>query len=198
MRQILFIHGGDTFDSHEEFMAALSTYSVDPYAKMRKWRMTLQDELQGTYAVLLPEMPNKQNASYDAWKLWFEKYLPHLHAGDVLVGHSLGAAFLIRYLSEERLPISVSGVYLIATPFFCEDSPAGGDFRFNTRSLQQVLGNTKNLVFYHSEDDQVVPFSDLRHFLEHFPQARTMIFKDRGHFVQESFPELLEDLRGAF
>lgn len=195
MQQIIFIHGGDTFDTHAEFMTALSSYAVDPYAQKKKWRASLQSDLQQTHTVMLPEMPNKQNARYDAWKLWFEKYVPYLKEGDILLGHSLGAVFLTKYLSEEELPMTLKALYLIAAPFFSEDSKEGGDFRFKADLLPQILKKCENIVLYHAEDDPVVPFADLKRFAEHLPGARTVVFKDRGHFLQESFPELLEDLK---
>jgi predicted alpha/beta hydrolase family esterase len=74
-------------------------------------------------------MPNTMNAKYGEWKVWFEKYFSHIHGIEhhasakttleriaekkehekdlkklVLVGHSLGAIFLMKYLSESGFP----------------------------------------------------------------------------------------------
>jgi hypothetical protein len=41
----------------------------------------------------------------------------------------------------------------------------------------------------------VVPFSDLRCFASALPGSIERPFKDRGHFSQDDFPELVADIR---
>ena len=54
----------------------------------------LQEVLGGEYDVLLPRMPNKNNAKYLEWKIWFERMIPFLNKEIILVGYSLGASFI--------------------------------------------------------------------------------------------------------
>lgn len=76
----------------------MATREVNPFEEKKRRRMTLQEQLP-EFKVIKPEMPNKDMARYSAWKLWFKKYLPFLDSEKLIViGHSLGAMFLIKYL----------------------------------------------------------------------------------------------------
>ena len=76
----------------------MATREVNPFEEKKRRRMRLQEQLP-EFKVIKPEMPNKDMARYSAWKLWFEKHLPFLDSEKLIViGHSLGAMFLIKYL----------------------------------------------------------------------------------------------------
>ena len=47
----------------------------------------------------------RTNARYEEWKIWFERMIPFLNDNVILVGHSLGGIFFVKYLSENLLPI---------------------------------------------------------------------------------------------
>jgi hypothetical protein len=92
----------------------MATREVNPFEEKKRRRMTLQEQLP-EFKVIKPEMPNKDMARYSAWKLWFEKYLPFLDSEKLIViGHSLGAMFLIKYLGENQFPLSISQLHLVA------------------------------------------------------------------------------------
>src|SRR4051812_10882369 len=105
-KQVVVIHGGDTFGTYEEYIAFLKDFAIDSLEYFMKmgWKDTLQESLGGAYQVILPKMPNKINAKYVEWKVWFEKLLPLLNNEIILIGHSLGGTFLAKYLSENKLP----------------------------------------------------------------------------------------------
>ncbi|MBU2103945.1 alpha/beta hydrolase, partial [Patescibacteria group bacterium] len=112
-----------------------------------------------------------------------------------LVGHSLGGIFLAKYFSEHTLLVSIAGLWLIAAPFDTEDTDYSlADFTL-PESLENVSKQAKHTVLYHSTDDPVVPFSALDKYKEKLPEATVRIFSDRGHFLQERFPELIEDIQ---
>ncbi len=62
-------------------------------------------------------MPNKTNAQFEEWKIWFEKFIPFLNDGVILVGHSLGGVFLAKYLSENKFPKKIGGVFLVSAVY---------------------------------------------------------------------------------
>jgi hypothetical protein len=45
----------------------------------------LSAELKSEYQFFKPEMPNKFNASYMVWKVWFEKVLSYLNNEDLVL-----------------------------------------------------------------------------------------------------------------
>jgi len=198
MRQIFVIHGGNTYETREEFLEYLRTEPVELSRLKPKqdWKANLQNTLGEDYEVYLPQMPNKQSANYEEWKLWFERIIPLMSDNAILVGHSLGGLFLAKYLSEETFPLQLRGVFLIAPPFDydTESSKSLASFAL-PETLSAFADQVKMIQLYHSADDTVVPISNLAGYQKALPYARASVFADRGHFNQESFPELVADIK---
>lgn len=192
--QLLVIHGGDTFATYEEYIEDLKSINVDPYrSSFKGWKSKLADELGEHFDVIQPSMPNKQNAKYLEWKIWFEKHLPFLDDGAVLMGHSLGGMFLAKYLSEEPMTKKIRATILVAA---CYDIGVP-DFSLheNFSFMQSQAGK---VILMHSKDDEVVPFSHLEMYADALPESDLVIFDDRGHFHQETFPEMIQVLQSIF
>ncbi|HWH07447.1 MAG TPA: alpha/beta fold hydrolase [Candidatus Paceibacterota bacterium] len=196
-KQVVVIHGGETFDTYEDYLAWLTAYELDlEKGTTKRWKSTLAEELGEEYEVILPTMPNGFNAKYAEWKIWFEKHIPHLRDGVALVGHSLGGIFIAKYLSEETFPKSIASVHLVAAPFDTADANYSlADFVL-PESLEKMAEQAARIYLYHSTDDPIVPFTDLAKYQSKLPYARTSIFADRDHFRMESFPELVADIQG--
>lgn len=194
-KQIVVIHGGDTFENQEAYLNFLKNYEIDiERYKISKddWKPDLRQKLGSDYEVILPIMPNKTNARFEEWKIWFEKIIPFLNEEIILIGHSLGASFLVKYLSENNLPKKLKAVFLVSGVF---DTDTEG-YTLHSFSLPEKLDlQTENIYLYHSKDDPVVPFSALENFAQIFPKAHTRIFEDRKHINQEEFPELVQDIQ---
>lgn len=196
MKQIVVIHGGDAFDSYEAYFEHLKEVKVWLEDFERKsWKSWLYGELGQDYQVFPLRMPNANNAKYSEWKLWFEKYLPFLNDGVVLLGHSLGGIFLAKYLAENQLPIRVQATLLVAPPFDT-DNEAGslGDFVL-PGSLEKLSEHGGAIHIFHSEDDTVVPYQEIDKYANKLPSATLHRFSDRGHFISETFPEVLDVIR---
>ncbi|GHV22607.1 hypothetical protein FACS1894176_11050 [Bacteroidia bacterium] len=115
MQQIIHLHGGDAFPDMETFYTYLKQKNYDPLKEKKYWREWLKQQLP-EYQVFLPQMPNGRMASYTARKIWFEKLFPYLNdEGTILIGHSLGATFLLKYLSENIFPQPISKLCLVAS-----------------------------------------------------------------------------------
>lgn len=193
--QVVVIHGGDTFETYEEYLTFLKSHPFDlERLKQKRWKENLPEKLGEPFDVIRPEMPSKWNAKYPEWKIWFEKIIPFLNDGVVLVGHSLGGTFLAKYLSESKFPKRILATFLVAAPF----DDQGADFSLADFSLPESLSPFEvqgGVIFlYHSANDPVVPFVDLAKYRKAIPSAKARIFTDRGHFDQEDLPELIEDI----
>ena len=195
-KQIVVIHGGDTFEKYEEFLSFLKNFQIDPdYFKNKGWKDTLQDKLGEDFEVIAPNMPNKINAKYLEWKIWFEKYFQFLNEGVIFVGHSLGGTFLAKYLSENSFPKKIKALLLVATPFDDEDSDESlNDFALPV-SLAKITEQAGKIYLFHSKDDPVVPFEQVNKYKKALPNSEIIAFTDRQHFNQELFPELVELLK---
>lgn len=194
-KQIVVIHGGETFDSYDAYLTFLASYQIDfDHLGTKGWKSSLIDILEESHDVIAPRMPNAMNAKYKEWKMYFEKYIPHLENGVQLVGHSLGGIFLAKFLSENIFPKTIGATFLVAAPYGNTDSYSLADFVLPD-SLELLSKQSPAIFLYHSEDDPIVSFTDLHTYATKLPGSIVRTFSDRGHFDQESFPELIADLQ---
>ena len=201
MKQVFFIHGGTSaFDTYEQFIDYLKGKTVDlTQANTRAWPQLLQDALGHECEVFWLRMPNRENARYDEWRIWFSKYVPLMKDGAILIGHSLGAIFLAKYLATERISARIAGTFLVAAPHSSGGSGAWardmGQFSV-PEDLAQFESQGGKIFLYHSKDDNIVDFGELAKYQAALPNATVRIFDNRGHFYgQESFPELVADIQ---
>jgi predicted alpha/beta hydrolase family esterase len=194
-KQIVVIGGGDTFETYEQYLDWLKDFKIDIErykTGVDDWKPWLRLVLGEEYEVILPQMPNKFNARYDEWKLWFEKFIPHLYDGVILIGHSLGGSFLAKYLSENVFPKKIKAVMLVSAVY---DKDSDGYSLLSFAPSATLDFQTENIFLYHSKDDPTVPFSALEQFHKALPNAKVLVFEDRKHLNQPEFPELVEDIK---
>ena len=194
MKQIVIVHGGSSFNSYENYLDSLknSPLHYERLLLAQKWREWLAQTING-YDVLLPNFPNKQNARYEEWKIYFEKLLPLLDSDVQLVGYSLGAMFLAKYLHESPLSPPVRRLVLVSPCYDDESVEDLGSFRVT--SATGLEKSAREIHLFHSKDDPVVPFTELAKFQRDLPTAKVHTFEDRNHFFQPTFPELKELLK---
>jgi predicted alpha/beta hydrolase family esterase len=194
-KQIIFIRGGETFDNDEDFYEYLRTVKCNPYHTIKEWRDWIIWALEETYDLICPLMPNKQSADYNAWKIWFERHFEFITDDKpVLIGHSLGGGFLLKYLSENDFPKKVSQLHLVA-PYLENEGlylERLNTFLFDLKKINKISDMCDEIHLWHSKDDNVVPFHNGELVKENIPSVEFHIFEDRGHFRQPAFPELLE------
>lgn len=195
-KQILIIGGGDTFKTYEEYLDSLRKFDIDiERFKSDKvdWKPWLRKNLGDEYEVIIPQMPNKTNAQYEEWKIWFEKIINQLNQEVILIGHSLGGAFLSKYLTENKVNKDIMAVFLVAAVYEC-DSHGKTLASFELPKVGINL-QSDDVYLYHSKDDPVVPFSELDKYIKALPNAVVRILQDKKHINQEEFPELLNDIK---
>lgn len=196
-QQVVLIHGGDTYDTYEEYLADLTESKQDADDFMddqeRRWRDRMHEVLGAGYEVFNPEMPNWMNAKYELWKIWFEKMLEYVHDGAIYVGHSLGGIFLAKYFAEK--PMRIPGaIFLVSAPFAQRGEKGMADFILPD-DLSKLVALGPKVHLYHSEDDPIVSFEDFEKYKKLLPTASARAFKKGGHFITTDFPELVAELR---
>ncbi len=182
-KTVIIIGGGDSFSTEEEMLTSLKTQIINIRAQKTDWKTNLSKQLTKLgIEVFYPQMPNKHQANYRAWVIWFEKYLSQIDPENelFLVGHSLGGNFLLKYLSENHLP--VKQLHLVAA---CTSAPG-----FVVTETGLVSQNCEQIYLYHSTDDPVVPFEEVNKIHQWLPQAQKLVFHNRGHFNLPILPEI--------
>lgn len=195
MQQVVVIGGGDTFDTYDEYLAALRG-RVLTLDRLRGggWKSTLSSALGDGYEMLSLRMPCPDNAKYLEWKIVFEQLLPILSVPTIFIGHSLGGIFLAKYFSEERKFEKARALFLVAAPYGSCDGYSLVDFTL-TDDLKGLASSDIPIHLYQSKDDPIVSFSNLDQYVRALPKAIPHVFTDRGHFLTEEFPELVEGIR---
>lgn len=197
MTQIFIIHGGDAFDSYEEYLTNLQSKTAHlERMKPGGWKMDLQKNLGEGFDVYSPSMPNANNAKYMEWKMWFEKIVPLMANEVILVGHSLGGIFLVKYLSEETFPKRILATFLVAAPFNTPIEHPLADFVL-VKDLEGLRKQGGKTFVYHSVDDVVVPYANAELYQRALPEAVFRSFSDRGHFNQGRFVEVERDIQSC-
>jgi predicted alpha/beta hydrolase family esterase len=198
-KQVILIHGGSCWKTRAEYLADLkATKFVVGFFPRAGWHKNLQKDLGADCKVLLPDMPNWQNARYDEWKIWFEKALAVSGADPVVVGHSLGGIFLIKYFSETIQHPKIRAMLLVGTPYqTVSQNPDFGNFALQ-RQPRRLAGLGSKIRFYHSQDDPIVDFGDVKKYQKVLPGAVIKTYANRGHFIQNHFLDLAKDIRSIF
>ena len=153
--------------------------------------------------VAVPQFPLDQQQNLSNWFKAFEATVGQLTSGHVLVGHSIGAAFVLRLL--ERASVKVAGAVLVA-PFARQlDNP---DFDpFNATFVEPAFDWTKirkaadKFIVYSGDNDPYVPTSVGAEVARELGCECNLI-EGGGHLNASSgylsFERLLGDLRKAF
>lgn len=179
-RQVLFIQG-----------AGKGAYKED-----KKLVASLRQLLGREYEVHYPAMRNEDDADYETWKRLIEENLAALDGTVIVVGHSLGASILIKCLAE-GVTRRITGIFLIATPFWGSDKGwkyEGYEALALPEGHANQLPSHARIFFYHSRDDEIVPFAHLALYTQKFPQATIRELNGRGHQLHNDLSEVVEDI----
>ena len=136
-------------------------------------------------------MPCKQNAHYNEWRIWFERHIQFMNNNIVLIGHSLGGNFLAKYLSENKLPISIKQLHLISASY----KKFEDDFKITEFPKNFSQNDIEEVHIYHSTDNDLVPISESEKYHVDIQNSIFHKFSDRGHFLGKTFPELFENIK---
>jgi predicted alpha/beta hydrolase family esterase len=138
-----------------------------------------------------PEMPLPWKPEYSAWSKELERF--SITPETILVAHSCGAGFLVRWLSEHS-DVRVGKVVLVA-PWIDPDRTGGTgeffDFTFDSRLPERTAQTT---IFVSKDDFDGVHIST-KMIREAIPGVGYREFDTYGHFTQVTeFLELRDEL----
>lgn len=157
------------------------------------WFPWIQKQLiVNDYHVWAPDIYHSYSPEYLIWKQEIERYT--FNSDSLMVGHSCGAGFLLRWLSENKL--SPSKVVLVA-PWIDPLHRISSDF-FDFKFDFQLPERTR-LTIYFSDNDHDEVNQSVEIINAKYPNITYRNFEGYGHFCSSDigsneFPELLEDL----
>lgn len=183
MKNAVIVHGSD---SKKHYLRADT-----PSNSNLNWLPWLQNQLliRGIVAQT-PEFPENYDPKYDVWSETFAQFT--LTKETILVGHSCGAGFLLRWLSEHP-GISVDSLYLVS-PWMDPDKVFTEDFFAG--EIDEFLSDRINRIVLFKSDDDFVPNIE-KSFIKveaALPRAEVIMLQRRKHFCDSEFPELLDKI----
>jgi len=201
MSKIFYIHGGTTHSTKEKFYEYLENKTVELEKREPIWTDHL-DENFPNHQIIRISMPNKVNADYKAWEIMFRKYTPHITSKDIIISFSLGATFLLKFLSRNNLATSPKQLVLVAGPIDSEGSPEelcnGFESKPTELDSKTLQSQSHNMHLFYATDDQIVPIIQMQKIQAHLPHAKFIELQNRGgHFITSDFPELVNLIKNA-
>ena len=178
-KTVLFIHGVGEGAYEEDGRLAAS----------------LQNALGSAYEVRYPKMVNEESPEYADWKAQIAAELATLDGEVFLVGHSVGGSVLLKYLSEKLVEQPIAGLFLLAAPYWGDDEFWKWDEAQLPQDIAAKLASIPRIFFYHSRDDEVVPFAHLARYAARLPQANIREVDGRGHQFGNDLADVAGDIK---
>ena len=186
MKNAIIIHG--TCDKEEYYSPEY------PSASNFHWLPWLQKQfLIKDIAAVTPEMPHGYMPDYKVWKREFERF--DITPETILVGHSCGGGFLVRWLSENKNQ-KVGKVVLVA-PWLDPNKRKGEDNNFFDFEMDsELVSRTDGITIFNSDNDDEAIQTSVKKIMDTIPNIKLVDFHNKGHFClsdlgTEAFPELL-------
>ncbi len=186
MKTAIIIHGYNNKSEYQD--------TTRPSPSNDHWLPWIQRQLllKGIEAQT-PEMPGFFEPNYKKWKKMLERF--DLNEDTILVGHSCGGGFLVRWLSEKS--VKVGKVVLVAPWLDPEHMIDENFFKFEIDT--NLVSKTENFTVMYSTDDYPDVLESVEMLRSKLKDAKFQEFQGKGHFVlgsmkTEEFPELLQNL----
>jgi pimeloyl-ACP methyl ester carboxylesterase len=177
-KHTIFFHGGG---------------SDEDYEADAKLVASLKLKLGSEYSVHYPLLPDDGTPGFGRRKQISDE-ISASEDNVILVGHSLGASMLLACLSEIRIRKKIAGVFLLATPFWDGNEDWVEAFKLQPNFAKQ-LDKKIPLYFYHSRDDEEVPFAHLTIYKKELPWASFREIPVGGHQFNNDLTAVANDIK---
>lgn len=158
------------------------------------WFPWLKHELENKgHEVFVPQFPTPENQTLDNWMTVFDQYRERLAPSSIVIGHSLGTAFLLNVLEENQAKAAffVAGVN---GPVENEFDEGMKTFSHRIFDWKRIRENCQTSFVIHSDNDPYIPLDHAKQLAEHLGVDVTLV-SDAGHFNEKAgytrFPFLL-------
>lgn len=168
-----------------------------PPPSQRHWLSWAANQLRELdIDVATPDVPEPYDPVYETWEATLNQFRDCVDGG-LLIGHSAGAGFFLRWLSEN--PGLQPDQLVMVAPWLDLDNKYGDFSRFNIdRRLPERIGD---IVIINSLDDSENIHESVDFTANALPDARIIQLQGFGHFMignsmtAPKFPELIKQVR---
>lgn len=177
-KQVLFIQGG----------------GEDGYDADTKMVTSLIAALGDDYEVNYPPLQSDDNLSDLGWLRQIGEFINETKGDIIIAGHSLGASLILKYLSETNITKKISGVFLLAPPFWSGDEEWTQGLILKKDFADHLPANAP-IYLYQCRDDNVVPFEQHSLYVQNLPHAIVREMEKGGHQFNDDLEFLAKDIR---
>ncbi len=152
------------------------------------WFPWLKSELEKLDCrVFVPKFPISENQSLQNWLEIFKDYEQYLDENSIVVGHSLGSAFLLNVLEHLNRPIKAAFFVAGFTGLLNNSKFDELNKTFVTKSFDwaKIKNNCKKFFIINSEDDPYVPLKKGKALAENLG-TELITLKNAGHINEEA------------
>ena len=180
-KHVLFIQGGG---------------GKEDYAADAKLVASLQEVLGKAYPVHYPFLPDESEPDFGR-KQQIDREVSLIKGKVILVGHSLGASMVLKYLSESQVRKEIAGIFLISTPFWSGEEEWKQGLKLH-EDFAGKLPNNVPIFLYHSHDDPEVPFEHLDLYAQKLPHATIRAITSGGHQLNNDLSIIAKDIQSLW
>ena len=161
------------------------------------WFPWLKKELEKRgYEVIVPKFPTPLDQSLESWLRVFANYENKIDEETIMIGHSLGATFILNYLEQTNKKIKAA--FFVAGFFKRLNSPydeVNKTFIDKNFDWNKIKNNCRKFIVIASDNDEYISL-DLSKELAKNVNAELIIIHNGGHLNKqagfEKFPMLLD------
>ncbi|CAO3564657.1 unnamed protein product [Mortierella alpina] len=141
---------------------------------------------------VLRTFPDPYDAHEENWIRFMEDDI-EIGEKDVVIGHSTGAAAIMRYVESRK----VKGVVLVSAYHSDLGDPSERESGYFNRpwNWDAIERNTSWIIQFASPTDNLVPIEEQRQVASKIPGVNYIELPNRGHFIRDTtFPELVANV----
>ncbi|KAF9963518.1 putative hydrolase rbbp9 [Mortierella alpina] len=141
---------------------------------------------------VLRTFPDPYDAHEENWIKFMEDDI-EIGEEDVVIGHSTGAAAIMRYVESRK----VKGVVLVSAYHSDLGDPSERESGYFNRpwDWDAIVGNTSWITQFASPNDHLVPIEEQREVAGKISGIEYIELPGRGHFIRDrAFPELVANI----
>ncbi len=193
MKTAIIIHGWP--NKEEYYNINISSPSNMHWLPWIQKKLLLKNVLAQT-----PEMPQAYKPHYEDWKSTLEQF--KIDEETILIGHSCGGGFLVRWLSETDIKV---GQVILVVPWVNPSYPTKVPaeifepdfFRFDIS--ENISAKTAGIKIMYSTDDYPEVIESIKILKSKLKNVEFQEFTGKGHFTFKTmktveFPELLANI----
>lgn len=155
---------------------------------------SLRAALGEMHEIRYPQLLSDETRPDFGWPEQIGKEISGTKGEVILTGHSLGASMLLKYLTEHEVTKEITGIFLIAAPFWSGDEDWVQGLKLQEDFPDKLLKDVP-VFFYHGRDDEEVPFAHLGLYRQNLPRATVREIPSGGHQLNNDLTIVAKDIK---